>query len=173
MSSQLRSGAVVTVEYYLTKFPDDAGLVSGVYEQMVKPFETKDQSYDTNDKFGDWFYFRNQIAIGPFTLEQLQQLARAGDLHPKDLVRGGGTTVSIEAAAVPGLFASAGTNVTNQSAPGQRVRDDYVLLEMVGRGGMGEVYKAYRFSLQKEVALKIVRRDRFQTLPVARQAAMS
>src|SRR2546421_242461 len=53
--------------------------------------------------------------------------------------------------------------------PGDWLRGHYVLLEMVGRGGMGEVFKAYRFSLRQEVALKIVRYDRFVILSPPKQ----
>jgi tetratricopeptide (TPR) repeat protein/tRNA A-37 threonylcarbamoyl transferase component Bud32 len=42
-------------------------------------------------------------------------------------------------------------------APGQRFGDRYTLIEEIGAGGMGQVYKAIDGSLAKTVALKLVR----------------
>ena len=42
-------------------------------------------------------------------------------------------------------------------APGQRFGDRYTLIEEIGAGGMGQVYKAIDGSLGKTVALKLVR----------------
>ena len=45
---------------------------------------------------------------------------------------------------------------------------DYELIEVVGRGGMGIVYRANQISLNREVAIKMILRDRLAT-PMERQ----
>ena len=39
------------------------------------------------------------------------------------------------------------------------VIDDFVLIQLLGQGGMGDVYLAYQFSLDRKVALKILKPD--------------
>ena len=44
--------------------------------------------------------------------------------------------------------------VPRQIGPGV-VIDDFVIEKLIGSGGMGEVYKAHQFSLDRKAALKI------------------
>lgn len=40
---------------------------------------------------------------------------------------------------------------------------DYQLLEIIGQGGMGVVYRAHQISLDRQVAIKMIRRDRLSS----------
>jgi eukaryotic-like serine/threonine-protein kinase len=41
----------------------------------------------------------------------------------------------------------------------QLVLDQYILLDLLGRGGMGDVFKARQWRIKREVAIKLIRRD--------------
>ena len=46
---------------------------------------------------------------------------------------------------------------------GQVLGERYEILEMLGRGGMGEVWRAFDLKLRVEVGLKALREDLFQS----------
>ena len=39
---------------------------------------------------------------------------------------------------------------------GTVIQDRWVILEFIGRGGMGEVYRAHQINLKRDIALKII-----------------
>src|SRR5712692_7640615 len=45
----------------------------------------------------------------------------------------------------------------------------YLLLERIGEGGMGQVYKAWHRHLDRIVALKVIRKDRLENLETVRR----
>ena len=43
--------------------------------------------------------------------------------------------------------------------PGTVIEDKWIILEFLGKGGMGEVYRAHQLNLKRDVAFKIISRE--------------
>src|SRR5579871_1855764 len=91
---------------------------------------------------------RQHRLLKPSQLDELGNVARFAD--PQDLVkelhRRGWITVFQGRQMLRGQG-------------GSLVLGPYVLLDMLGEGGMGRVYKARHQSMERTVALKVLRRD--------------
>ena len=81
----------------------------------------------------------------------LDEHAAAPDADPQEIARGLVNAGWLTALQVKALWKGRGQDL---------FLNQYVLLEKLGEGGMGEVYKARHRRMERDVALKVIRRER-------------
>lgn len=118
--------------------PDFAAVLAGVTSTDVSSADRKTLEKELRELWATAMVAEDLVAVG----DTLDRLAAEGPEDPSSV----SLTASDEIAA---------------TLP--RVVGDYELVEVIGRGGMGIVYKALQISLNRVVALKMILRGDFAT----------
>lgn len=139
-----RLGVIARVEEYIERLPELSADIASVIELAYGELRIRrDQGEEVTDgelhqRFPDCFQIlRNQLELGDWWNQQTDR----------------GTT---SAAGAAGALDPAGFT------PGTRF-GAYELLELLGQGGMGTVYRARQPQFDREVALKMIRPERLHS----------
>jgi len=83
-----------------------------------------------------------------------------------------GNGIMLRESGIKKASESAGAQVTMSKSQGKIftsgnvINDKYVILDFIGKGAFGEVYRAHQLNLQRDVAVKVVSREWLQSLEV-------
>ena len=88
------------------------------------------------------------------------QKVREAELHHGDVIRAGHTTIMVEVEGVVTAPVESSTYAEGEVCHIPEAPPGYRFIEVIGRGGMGQVWKAVRASDHEIVALKILLPDR-------------
>src|SRR6266568_3376171 len=102
-------------------------------------------------------FYRNLQSSGLLTAAQLRELF-GWMAHKKPDIK----ALALELNRRGWLSAFQIKEIAKGRAAGLRIADRYVLIDVVGEGGMGRVYKAHDTRMGRDVAFKVIRKEKLK-----------